>query len=122
MSSDNTLDVIYKYKAFINKIISEKDNGVHEATSKGISLCTGDYIIIVAGDDFLLPNAFEYFENTVKKDIDVWCGSIVYWKAPRLRLSNSMDDLSLLEKCCSLRHPASFISKKAFYPRISIFI
>ncbi|MFT4304483.1 MAG: glycosyltransferase, partial [Candidatus Woesearchaeota archaeon] len=55
-SSDDTLKIINKYKKFINKIISEKDNGIFEAMNKGIDFAKGDIIYFLNSDDFLLNN------------------------------------------------------------------
>mgnify|MGYP001404800217 CR=1 FL=1 len=71
-SKDNTLNIINKYKDYISKNISEKDNGVYDAFNKGLSLCTGDIIGFVNSDDHLMPNAIEilttYYEKYPKKD------------------------------------------------------
>jgi glycosyltransferase involved in cell wall biosynthesis len=53
-STDNTLDIIEKYKGRISKIISEKDKGLYDALNKGIKLATGDVIGILHSDDFLI--------------------------------------------------------------------
>ena len=61
-SSDNTLKIIYKYKEIINKIISEKDEGLYDAMNKGIASASGDFIGILNSDDI-------FFDNHVLKNI-----------------------------------------------------
>ena len=52
-SKDKTLAIIDKYKSKI-KLISEKDNGMYDALSKGFSIATGKYFMWLNSDDFLL--------------------------------------------------------------------
>lgn len=70
-SKDSTLDIVRKYKDWIesgkvpikcNKVsftyVSEEDEGLYDALSKGFKLVTGDIIAYINSDDFYLPNAF----------------------------------------------------------------
>lgn len=52
-STDNSLQVINKYKNRIAKIISEPDHGMYEGINKGIKLATGDIVGLLHSDDFL---------------------------------------------------------------------
>lgn len=56
LSSDNTLEIVNKYKDNITKIISEKDNGLYDAINKGIGLATGEIIANLNSDDFYIDN------------------------------------------------------------------
>lgn len=58
-STDNTLNIIAKYKANISKVISEKDDGISDAFNKGISNSTGDIICLINSDDRLLPAHYQ---------------------------------------------------------------
>lgn len=51
-STDNTLEVISKYKNQVSKIISEKDHGIYHAINKGIKASSGDIIGLLHSDDF----------------------------------------------------------------------
>lgn len=51
-SVDNTINVIEKYRKFINKIIIESDNGIYDALNKGIMRSTGDIIGVLHSDDY----------------------------------------------------------------------
>jgi glycosyltransferase involved in cell wall biosynthesis len=55
-SVDGTIGIIHKYSSNIDKIISEKDNGMYDALNKGIKLATGDIIGILNSDDFFSNN------------------------------------------------------------------
>ena len=63
-SSDNTLEIAKKYK--IEKLVSEKDNGLYDALNKGISMATGDVIGILHSDDFYTNN------NVIEKIVSVF--------------------------------------------------
>lgn len=52
-STDNTLNIINKYKNQIYYFISEKDNGIYDAMNKGLSKATGDFIYFLGADDNL---------------------------------------------------------------------
>ncbi len=64
LSTDNTLEIVNKYKDKITKIISEKDNGLYDAINKGIGLATGEIIANLNSDDF-------YIDNNVIADVVV---------------------------------------------------
>ncbi len=71
LSTDDTLKICKEYedqlcnlgrKVFCNsiefKVISEPDNGMYHAISRGLGCISGDITCYLNGDDFYLPNAF----------------------------------------------------------------
>lgn len=66
VSSDKTLDVINRYSANIDLIISERDTGIFDAMNKGIFQSTGDWIIFINAGDYLSENTTisDIFKNT----------------------------------------------------------
>lgn len=56
LSTDNTLEIVNKYKEKITKVISEKDAGLYDAINKGIGLATGEIIANLNSDDFYIDN------------------------------------------------------------------
>lgn len=68
-STDNTLQIIGKYKDKISKIISEKDNGLYDALNKGLEFVSGDVVGILHSDDFYIDNTIlEKYANTFIKN------------------------------------------------------
>ena len=58
-SSDQTLDIIKKYKNNSVKIISEPDSGVYSALSKGLKLASGNIVAYINAGDFYNKCAFD---------------------------------------------------------------
>ncbi len=53
-STDGTIDIIKKYETSLNKWISEPDEGIAHAMNKGMDLVTGDFILFLHSDDYLM--------------------------------------------------------------------
>lgn len=64
-STDNTGEVVERYRNIFSIVISEKDEGQSDAINKGFNLATGNILYWLNGDDILLPNTLnrvrEYF-------------------------------------------------------------
>lgn len=69
-STDDTKDVINKYKDRIDFVISERDNGQSDAINKGFKIATGDYVGWINSDDLLYPNCIEEIVKLVQKEPD----------------------------------------------------
>lgn len=97
-SSDETLDVIEKYKDSIDILISEPDRGLYDGMNRGIKCATGDVIGILNADDYYIGtngirDVIENFER--HPEIDACYGDIIYvdktgeisryWKSSRHR-------------------------------------
>tara|TARA_Y100001972_G_C7659507_1_gene332426 strand:- start:1638 stop:2387 length:750 start_codon:yes stop_codon:yes gene_type:complete len=73
-SSDRTLEIVEKHKKKIEKVISEKDEGVYDAMNKGLQLAKGKYVLFLnAGDELSKQTILEEIFNS-KQDADVYYG------------------------------------------------
>ncbi len=113
-STDSTMEIVSRYKEHIDVIISKPDHGYADAMNKGIKKASGDYIFMLAADDYLLPEALVQFANTIKACTDVWSGSVIHKKPYGYELIRSENDLEKLHFYCSIRHPGSFFRKIAY--------
>jgi glycosyltransferase involved in cell wall biosynthesis len=55
-STDQTLNIIEKYRSHIAQLISESDNGIYEAMNKGLQIATGEIICFLNSDDIYESN------------------------------------------------------------------
>ncbi|MCU7958947.1 MAG: glycosyltransferase [gamma proteobacterium symbiont of Bathyaustriella thionipta] len=81
-SSDHTLDIIKKYKHCIDQITSEPDQGIADAMNKAIALATGDLILFLHADDYLLNNkVLSQAVSELKADTDIHAFSLFFSSA-----------------------------------------
>lgn len=71
-SSDQTMNIVKKYKSVVSRYISEKDNGLYDAMNKGIHLASGQIIALINSDDFFCDDAaLEKVARCFEKNIDI---------------------------------------------------
>ncbi|MDR3218116.1 MAG: glycosyltransferase [Dysgonamonadaceae bacterium] len=75
VSTDNTMEIVNKYRDKIDIIISEKDKGQSDAITKGFELCTGELAGWINSDDLLYPDCVEKIVGVYNDHPD---GSIFY--------------------------------------------
>jgi len=79
-SDDGTLDIIDRYSAQVDVLVSEPDQGLYDAMNKGLSYVTGDIIGIINSDDLyqddrVLADVVDCFKN---EPVDSVYGDLVY--------------------------------------------
>ncbi|NQV18405.1 MAG: glycosyltransferase [Armatimonadetes bacterium] len=72
-STDNSIEIIKKYKEYISYWVSEPDNGQSHAINKGFKKATGDIIAWINSDDIYFNGVFKKVNQvfTQNPDIDV---------------------------------------------------
>ena len=113
-SSDGTIEVIGKYADDIAVLISEDDNGYADAFNKGIKASSGDFVLMLAADDCLLPKAISNFSKTILPETDVWCGSVILKMSYGYLIRKSNPKLDELLSSCTLENAATFYKKELF--------
>jgi glycosyltransferase involved in cell wall biosynthesis len=83
-STDNTLEILQKYKGSVNWI-SEKDSGQSHAINKGFALATGDVLAYLNADDIYEPGALHTVGNYFLKH------PTAYWVTGRCRFIDQND-------------------------------
>lgn len=135
-STDNTIQVCENWLSnnqnrFINsKVVSTtKNTGTSGNLNRGLKICTGEWIKIMAADDLLFTHSIErYMEITNKNhDIKTCISKLDYFGTPHIieqkrhsrdlffDIYNTMDVIGkydLLLKDCLLPMPGMFISKE----------
>ena len=69
-STDNTPEILEKYAERI-KVINQKNQGLSMARNNGIKAVTGEYFILLDGDDYIESDLFKKLNESVKNDPDI---------------------------------------------------
>ena len=75
-STDNSPALCDKYKNIDNriKVIHKENGGLSDARNCGINNSTGDFLLFVDSDDYILADSCEKFINQVEDDVDIVVG------------------------------------------------
>ena len=79
VSTDKTIDIIKQYNSSITQWITEPDKGIANAMNKGIALATGDYLLFLHADDYLIDEsviakALSYMDAKA----DIYAGDVLF--------------------------------------------
>jgi len=67
-STDNTHDILNRYRRWITKVVSGPDKGQANAINKGFNFATGYIYAWINSDDFYLPGAFTKIVGCFRSD------------------------------------------------------
>lgn len=73
-STDGTIAILERYSSYIDKWLSEPDDGIFDAMNKGIGMAEGDVIAFLNSDDWYEENALKVVAEAFEKnDCDCIC-------------------------------------------------
>lgn len=115
-SSDGTQSIVNNYSQTIDHFISEPDNGISDAFNKGLALATGDLIVCLNSDDYLLPNVLEDVAMRYDGEADICCGDLLLWndKTGDKRVIHPSDHFPTLPFFCRPAHQGMFIRRELY--------
>lgn len=124
-STDQTINLVNKYKSQISKIISENDEGIYDAINKGINFADGEIISILHADDKfsnndVLNNIFKLFEED--NTLDCIIGNTIMLRNNKIlrKYSSKYFKSWMMYFGISPPHPSTFIKKK-IYNKIGLY-
>tara|TARA_B100001057_G_scaffold81270_1_gene76606 strand:- start:3956 stop:4705 length:750 start_codon:yes stop_codon:yes gene_type:complete len=122
-SKDQTLNIIKKYRTRIDKIISEKDNGIYYAMNKGIKLSKNDIIVFCNSGDFFYPNSLKKILDLFNKfDYDFVFGTVLrnYTTSSILKFGFDLKRLKYNFDFAT-SHTTGFFLKRKIYKKIGFY-
>ena len=112
-STDDTLEIIHRYRSSVAKVISEPDDGIYDAMNKGLNLATGDFTGCLNSDDyFASTGSLRAISGALHRThADCAWGSIIFvddYGRPRRKMSGSWFAPQHLQYAIMLPHPAFY--------------
>lgn len=114
-STDETLDVLKAHPHLI--WVSEKDKGMSDGINKGFVKATGDWVMWLNCDDYLLPGALKKVADYIQAhpDIDVVHGDCLFVNEDksliRRKYDHPVDEKMLLFVGCYIPSTSTFFRK-----------
>lgn len=113
-STDGTLEILLRQPPDQVRFVSEPDEGISDAFNKGIRLSRGEYIGILAADDWYEPGAVRKMVDALETSgADVAHGALQYWQDGK-RSARVMGDHGHLRRRMSICHPTVFVRRDCF--------
>ncbi|MDO8287591.1 MAG: glycosyltransferase family 2 protein [Parvibaculum sp.] len=124
-SADGTDMIVRSHRDFVAAYVSEPDAGISDAFNKGISLATGEYILLLNADDVLTPTSIEaaarFLDNNLE---DHFCHGdlqLVDADGQHLRYTSGPESyIQILPTKMPLNHPTMF-ARRSLYERHGLY-
>lgn len=117
-STDGTRAVLDRYRMRLDRVISERDDGIADAFNKGIGLASGEVVGILNAGDCLQPGTLAAVTEAFAAfpDADVVHGRCAYTDADGHALYEQGPDLrdGMIWKKMPFHHPTCFVRRTAY--------
>jgi glycosyltransferase involved in cell wall biosynthesis len=112
-SNDGTLDILKNNSNIIDKLVSEKDEGISDAFNKGINLSTSDFILLLNSDDYLYNDNLKNLKLNLLAEDEFVSTTLVMNNGVQELLFKS--NIRNIKKYTSVYHPGLLVSKTAYF-------
>lgn len=122
-SVDGTVDTIKQFSSDIDYYVSEPDGGIYDAMNKGISVATGDYVLLLNSDDWYRPDAVEKLvECALASNADIVHADamVVDQSGRKIRKIIGSAHAGMLTSVCQIRHETMLV-KREIYQRLGVY-
>ncbi|MFM1793622.1 MAG: hypothetical protein RL642_7 [Bacteroidota bacterium] len=118
-STDGTQEVVKQFP-HVTTFVSEPDNGLYDAMNKGISMATGDIVVILNADDFyahagIVEKVVKCFEQ---HQVDAVYGDLVYASADYTKITRNWKagkyHRNKFYQGWMVPHPTFFVKRKCY--------
>lgn len=116
VSTDGTQEILKEYPNI--KWVSEPDEGISDAINKGFKMATGDWLMWLNCDDYLLPNALKNVADHIAShpSASVVYGDCQFINADksliRRKFDHPMDEWTLLFAGCYIASTSCFLKRE----------
>ncbi len=109
-STDKTEDICNKYceRYSYIKYFYQRNNGVSSARNLGLSKATGEYVLFIDGDDWLLEDAISKILLELEEEYDIFLGDFVKSFNGKIMLKGKKDKNLKLD-VNKMKYPENFI-------------
>jgi len=112
-STDNTMDIVNRYKDSIDVISSEPDDGMYHGIQKGAQHVTGDIMAWINADDAYLPWAFSIVKDIFDKHPDI------DWIIGQPSYMNEKGQCTKVSSNAGTAYPQKYIQNGWFQPQFA---
>lgn len=109
-STDETPQILEHYQDQLGPCLSEPDHGVYDAMNKGVRLATGEWLLFIGADDFVLHPLLETLEH-LKDPQHIYYANVFYPNHARIYRGKISTYRFMLD---NLSHQCIFYPKPIF--------